>query len=99
MLLLYYIFGLSFIAIKPCQDSTVSVSYVDGLYNNNVYTVYYTARYCHSNTYSYICRDGLDNDEATTICQQQGYTCNNYKRHASLPYYSNIIAWPELYWA
>ena len=69
----YHLFVIS-IATQPCQESSASLAFVASAYSNDVYTGYFTARYCHSSVYSSICRNGVSDKEAATLCQQQGYT-------------------------
>ena len=42
--------------------------------DDDYYTTFVTARYCVSESYTTICRDGISDEEADIICQGEGYT-------------------------
>ena len=50
----------------------MTLDYVSGTSN----TSFLSVRYCVSETYASVCRDGISDEEADNVCKDQGYLGN-----------------------
>lgn len=70
------------IAPQPCRESSVILDYISSTSN----TTFLSVRYCVSETYAAVCRDGISDEEADNVCKDQGYLGK------SSYYYNNYCA-------
>ncbi len=70
--LFYYCMICLCLASIPCQESSVTVHIAGSSIENSIFTIFYAVRYCQNNEYSTLCRNGITDEEAESICLQQG---------------------------